>query len=128
MHPMVARAFLRMQLLPEQIERLRNYEKQNLPLNRYLQGFEICQKFGLKPKPLEETATDDMEKLWMAFERNFLWPQQKREDRLHPEICSMSTCKHPPVHGVRTKLDEIYQWEDFAAVNFGTAVEDVQWN
>ncbi len=127
MHPMAARAILNLMLLPEQIEKLRNYEKKNLPEGRCLQGFEICRMFRLKAKPLSEEQTDEMERLWFAFERNFLWPQQRRENALHPEGCTMFTCRHPPAQGVRSKLEEIYQWEDFSRMNFGTNVEDVQW-
>lgn len=84
--------------------------------------------FNLKPDPLPEEQTEAMERLWNAFEKNFLWKQQREEDKLHPPGCTMFTCKHPPVKGVRSKLDEIYQWEDYAMVNFGTPLEDLVWD
>lgn len=83
--------------------------------------------FGLKPKPSSDEGIAEMETLWTNFERRFLWSQQRREEILHPDDCTMTTCTHPPVTGVRTKLDEIYQWENFARINYGTPVEDIQW-
>lgn len=127
MHPMVARAFLSSLLDDAQRERLRKYEREKLPTNRYLQGFEICRMFSIKPKALPEEDTDKMEILWKAFERNFLWPQQRRDDALHPTGCTMFSCRHPPTPGVHSKLDEIYQWEDFARINFGSNVEEIAW-
>lgn len=83
--------------------------------------------FRLKPEPVPEGKTEEMERLWFAFEKMFLWPQQRAEDRLHQEDCTMFSCRHKPVKGVRSKVDEIYQWEDFANANFGTPLEDIQW-
>jgi len=84
--------------------------------------------FSLKPEPLPEADTEMMERLYFAFEKNVLWPQQRREDSLHPEKCTMFGCYHKAVPGVRTRLEEIYQWEDFARANYGSAIEDVRWN
>lgn len=81
----------------------------------------------MKPDPLAESETEDMERLWKSFEKNFLWAQQQREDKLHPEGCTMFSCRHKAVPGVRSKLEEIYQWEDFARANYGTRIEEIQW-
>lgn len=83
--------------------------------------------FGLKPKPLTEDENATMENLWNHFERKILWPEQKREDDRHPPGCTMFTCKHPWNPLDRTKLDEIYLWEDFARANYGTPVEEIAW-
>ena len=46
---------------------------------------------------------------------------------MHPEKCTMFSCYHQSTPGVRSKIDEIYQWEDFARVNYGTPLEEIQW-
>lgn len=83
--------------------------------------------YKLKPESLPEYETENMEILWRAFERNFLWKQREHDDNLHPAGCTMFTCKHKAVIGTHSKLDEIYQWEDFARANYGTAVEEISW-
>ena len=35
-------------------------------------------------------------------------------------------CDHAATDS-HSKLAEIYQWEDFANANYGTSVEDIQW-
>lgn len=80
MEPLIARAFLTLILDRPQIAELRALER-NLPAGRYLQGFEICRHFRLKPDPI----TDSREQLMMQL----LWDWRKenaissREDTIN---------------------------------------------
>lgn len=121
---MAARALLAMQILPEQREKLRKYEK-TLPHSRVLQGFEICQLFKLKPTAALETDTDTLERLYRLWEQKILWKSNKIEEKAHDVRCggtpSGKWCK------CRMKQDEVHEWEDWALENFGRQEEDISW-
>lgn len=123
MHPMAARALLAMQLLPEQREKLRKYER---TLPRYLQGSEICQMFKLKPTAAIEMDTETLERLYRLWDQKVLWKVNKIEEKAHNERCMQTPsgqwCK------CRSKADEVHEWEDWALENFGRAEEELSWN
>lgn len=104
MHPMVARAFLNMQLTPNGRERIRAYEKR-LPPGRYLQGFEVSRLLNLKPKPVDESMGTEMEALWVRYATTQLNASHAFEEE-HPEVRPLS------------KAEEVHAWEDWALQNF----------
>lgn len=105
MHPMVARAFLSKLLNEFEKANLRKTER-SLPQGRYLQGFEICRKYNLKPKPLPEEETEKMQQLWETYAKTQLRAGQEFEDT-HPEIIPKS------------KAEEVHAWEDWSEQNYG---------
>ncbi len=106
MHPMAARAFLAIHLSPEGREKLRAYEQSVLGNNgRYLTGFEIVRLLRKRPDNPQEHEVQRMEDLWMRYERDHLWPARRFEEE-HPEVLGL------------TKLEEIYEWEDYAVGQF----------
>jgi hypothetical protein len=59
---------LAIQLLPEQREKMRRLE-QSLPPGRFLQGHEICQMFNVRPTPIEETDSKQIQQQFFEWER-----------------------------------------------------------
>ena len=82
MEPMVARAFLTMQLSQKERASLWAYENR-LPAGRYLQGFEICQMFRIKPKTLTEQESGAMSSLWKYYEVQALKLSQPDNQEIH---------------------------------------------
>lgn len=87
MEPLIARAFLTLLLTPDQIAELKCIEN-GLPHGRYLQGFEICRYFALKPDPLDEFREKQM--------LNLLWEWRKE-------------------NAISNREDNIHDWMDFVA-------------
>lgn len=104
MHPMVARAFIYKLLSDKQKESLKGFERR-LEKGRYLQGFEICQMFRLKPDPVPEEETDRMQNLWMSYERETIWKGEQFEQE-HSEVVPLS------------RLEQIWNWQEWASRYF----------
>lgn len=123
MEPMTVRVLLAMQLSPEQRGKLRRHER-SLPAGRYLQGYEICRLFNLKPSPATEQDTAMLDDLWKQYERRILWKVNQIEQKRHDERCGgfAGWCK------CRTKQEEIHEWEDWALENFGRMIEEITWS
>jgi len=109
MHPMAMRAFLNMYLSPEKREKQRVYER-SLPPGRYLQGFEICRMWNLKPSPVDDADMTRMEALWFQYERTQQSLGMQFEER-HPDVCP------------RSLQEEIHAWEDWALRHYAIPQE-----
>lgn len=102
LHPMVVRAILVTQISTAGLEKLRDYEKSVMGMDgRYLQGSEICWCMKAPPKNPTDIVIGWFEALWLAYEREQEWTGRSFEEQ-HPEIVP------------RTRLEEIYAWEDYA--------------
>lgn len=119
MEPMTARGLLAMQLSPEQKEKLKKYER-TLPAGRCLTAFEICQWLRLKPAPAAEADTTLLDGLRKEYDRRILWKLNKLEEKSHVEHC-LKRCF------CRSRQDEVREWEDWVAENFGKAMEEIEW-
>ena len=124
MHPMAARALLAMQLSRGQKENLRSFERTLQP-GRYLSGAEICGRFKIKPLPATEEDTGILESLYRDYEKRIQWKVNELEQKNHDAFCRKTNredwCK------CRTRQEEVHEWEDWAADNFGKALEDIKW-
>ena len=103
MDAMIARVFLMSQLSPGGLEKFRDYEKSAMiPFPaRYLQGSEIAKGMKNPPKNPTETEVSWMQNLWENYRRNELRSSVEFEEQ-HSEVVA------------RTKLEEIYAWENYA--------------
>lgn len=111
----VARAFLNMQLSPDQRDSLRAYERSGtLPKGRYLSASEICLKFSLKPAPVPEVDLRAMKDLLFFYITKVQWKQRKFEDKQH-EIRCKTECL------CSDAAAEMHEWEDYALKNFGNS-------
>jgi len=80
MEPYVARAFLNKLLNESEKEDLRRQEDKS---GTYLQGFQICQKYHLKPEPLRDEEMARMTALYRVWQTK--WEMEfDRLRALHP--------------------------------------------
>lgn len=80
MEPLIARGILSLMLTTEQNKELKDIEKV-LPNGRYLQGFEVCRHFRLKPEPLDSSREQAMLTLlwdWRKINARF-----EKDDNIH---------------------------------------------
>lgn len=103
MQPMVARAMLMSQLSSSGLEKLRAYEKQSFKdqPGRYLQGFEICKLMKNKAANPSERMISALEQIWADYDSRVMSISRKFEEEHHEVV-------------PRTKLEEIWAWEDYA--------------
>lgn len=119
MEPYVARAFLNRLLSDDERRRLREAEGR-LQLEpkmraRYLQGFEICRLFHLKPDPLPEADTERMSRLLWIWNRQ--WEQKYHAlEKIHSEPFN--------VNGEHL-LGDLWDWERFAEENYVDELPDL---
>ena len=118
MEPMSARAFLALILKKSTrqdiLDIIRDFEKRNLPSERYLQGSEICRylrRIGSKnirnKIELTNPSADQVSavgNLWKEYERNVIWPGEQFEH------------EHPKDVAALSKQEQIHRWEDWACV------------
>lgn len=109
MEPYVARAFLNKLLNDSERKDLQKQEEQG----RYFLGFEICQKFHLKPEPLSEHEVDEMTRIYRVWQKKW----ECEYDRLR--------AAHPDVDGKPSFnvtgddwLSDLRSWEYFARMNY----------
>ncbi len=110
----IARGFLARQLSSDQITQVREAESL-LPPNQSWSLLHILKLTGLdfSESTLDPAEIIAMEKCWGEFWKTVLGPTQAFEESIHPEGCTMFTCKHPWDDRCKTKSQEMWQWEDF---------------
>lgn len=117
MQPWTARAFLMRMLNQDQKDQLRKHES-TLPRGRYLQGFEICKAFKLKPNTLNEDAVASMERLLTGFIKNKEYKHLNKH-RISDDISEVVECD------CKTDNEALYEWEEFADRMFEDSLD---WN
>lgn len=125
----VARAFTIRVMNSDQIYELREMESK-LPLpTQCCQSSQIAKHFPDNQKPqVDPLEIEAMNKLWLHFFAQILYPQQQAEEKLHPDTCcvgtekehpcSMVNCHHPWDSRCKTKAQEMWQWEDYVLENY----------
>lgn len=129
MHPMVARAFLNGLLTSEQRLRLRQYEN-TLEPGRYLQGFEICNLFKLKPNPVDEKETDRIQSLYFEYRKRIEWKQSQLNDIHHEEVCNKKPRRNIGKYGwcyCPTTQQDVHAWEDWSLEHMDKTLEELAW-
>lgn len=108
MEPYVARAFLNKLLSESERKDLRRLEESQ-QTGRYLQGFEICRRYNLKPDPLTDHDIAKMDTLlWKWKQAWFVKFDTLRE--VHGDEPFNVNGDH--------LLGDLWDWEKFAEENF----------
>jgi hypothetical protein len=79
--------------------------------------------FQLKATPISELQNSAMELIWADFYKSVLGPAQTRENEAHPGNCTMFSCYHKRVEGVKTAAQEMHEWEDYAMRRYKAPAE-----
>lgn len=108
MEPFVSRAFLNKLLNDAEKKDLVAFEK-SLPQGRYLQGFEVCRRYNLKPKPIPDSDIQRMNTLLWKWEQ--AWEVKYEKLR---ELASEGTFDVNDDH----LLGDLWDWEKFAEENY----------
>lgn len=129
MEPMTCRALLTLRLLPEQRNRLRDYEK-TFPPGRYMTGNEICKMFRLKPESIPESETERIDAIWFEYRKRIGWKQGKLNDLYHENVCSKTKQRiHAGVPWCEcpTPQEDIHVWEDWFIENGAKEFDEIEW-
>lgn len=112
MEPFVARALMNRLLSEDERKSLKaiddKLQESQTTRGKYLQGFEICQKFRLKPNPIPDDDIDRMSKL------HWIWTQEwvKKYDELRES--STESFNVNSDHW----LGDLRDWEVYAEQNY----------
>ena len=114
MDPMIAIAFLYRMLTYDQREKLAAYMVQ-LPLQRYLTGFEISRLFNLRLEAITQSEEEQMKKVAAEFSK-ILW--KKRILEYKAENPNLSDEDLAEVVDGKIGAEDLEEWQHYAAAHY----------
>lgn len=115
----IARAFTIRRLKDEQRSELVDKESKLTNPAMFFNASQIAKLFDLeRPHDLAPVEIDAMYKVWADFYKTVLGPQQAFEETLHPEGCTMFTCKHEWDDRCKKRYEEMWQWDGYSLAHY----------
>jgi hypothetical protein len=86
--------------------------------------------FRLKPEPASDENIATLDSLYHEYRRRILWKVNEIENKKHDKVCTSTNMRK--IGGTtwcqcRTRQEEIHEWEEWAAQNFGRPEYDIEW-